>query len=99
MIDLICKIAPKSAQLSSLVCLNETYLAYAIDFLFVEFVEYQRHDAKSVKLELHQEPVKCMHLAKSDLLCSCSVDLVIIWNLSQIKNGISIQSSYFTTFN
>jgi hypothetical protein len=46
MISLICKVSPEalnsSATLSSVFLLNEKYLAFVIDFVNIEFIEYNK---------------------------------------------------------
>lgn len=42
---------------------------------------------KSLKLKAHKQEIKCMKFSRengTNLLCSCSSDLIIVWNIRQL---------------
>jgi hypothetical protein len=50
MISLICKVSPESLQstatLSPVFLINEKYLAFVIDFVNIEFIEYNKKEKR-----------------------------------------------------
>lgn len=101
MIDLIRKIVPDTSsnnpqKLGSLLTMRNGLIAYVAGLFHIEVLEYERKDKKCISLKYgHQEQIKCLKFSQKNsdideslLLCSCSIDHVLIWNISDLlKTG------------
>lgn len=93
MIDLIRKIEPndrsnRSVRLDTLVSLSQNLIAFVVELIDIEVLEYGLKNVSSVKLKHHHEKIKCLRFStNSALLCSCSIDHILIWKMSDVMNG------------
>jgi len=55
-----------------------------------------------LKLKSHKQEIKCMKFSRDDdsnLLCSCSSDLVIVWNIKTLVESKLLQGKNVITEN
>ncbi len=94
MIDLLRKItltdqASQSSKLSALLTISSSHLAYVIDQTQIELVNYNSSTNKAIipLNRVHQQQITCLRFSEAStqqlLLCSCSIDHVLIWNVLQ----------------
>ena len=96
MIETIRKIQPlthqnKSTKIGSVLTLSGSFIAYVVDLKLIELLEYGRRDRTSIKLSGHSEEIKCMkfsgNISEELILCSCSIDRIIIWNVTEVATS------------
>ena len=90
MIDLVRKIIVEdSIKTGCILSMNNDLIAFLVDDTTIQIGNISSKNKPLVTLKGHYEQIKCVKISSdSSLLCSCSIDRILIWNLSSLEKSL-----------